>query len=109
MHEGVSVHQLHYLGNHSRLTGDSGRLELITWEYTDPQTKDRMGWGNVIIEEAEDMKRKFQVDCRGKKSLLFKKWPQAFRWTCCGTDGGMNWGCDHHGSGSKPCTCDFCR
>ncbi|KAH9936540.1 uncharacterized protein B0H18DRAFT_325782 [Fomitopsis serialis] len=86
-----------------------GRLELITWEYTDPQTKDRMGWGNVIIEEAEEMKRKFQVDYRGKKSLLFKKWPQAFRWTCCGTDGGMNWGCDHHGSGSRPCTCDFCR
>jgi hypothetical protein len=20
----------------------------------------------------------------------------------------MSYGCDHHGTGSKPCTCDFC-
>lgn len=68
-----------------------------------------MGWGNVVIEEAEEHKRMFEVECRGKKSLFFKKWPQAFRWTCCGTDAGMNYGCDHHGSGSRPCTCDFCQ
>ncbi|TFY51398.1 hypothetical protein EVJ58_g10590 [Rhodofomes roseus] len=86
-----------------------GKLELITWEYTDPESGDRMGWGNVLIEEADDLKRKFEVDCKGKKSLFFKKWPQGFRWTCCGMDGGVNYGCDHHGTGSKPCTCDFCR
>lgn len=68
-----------------------------------------MGWGNVVIEEVEEHKRKFEVECRGRKSLFFKKWPQAFRWTCCGTSGLINFGCDHHGTGSKPCTCDFCQ
>ena len=89
-----------------------GQLELITWEWTDREYGQRTGWGNVIVEEAEEHKRMFEVECRGKKrlkSLFFKKWPQAFRWTCCGTDAGMNYGCDHHGSGSRPCTCDFCQ
>ncbi|KZT67272.1 hypothetical protein DAEQUDRAFT_746213 [Daedalea quercina L-15889] len=70
-----------------------GKLELVTWEWTDPDDGTRMGWGHTCIEEAEDLKRKFE----------------AFRWTCCGTGADMNFGCDHHGSGSKPCTCDFCR
>lgn len=80
----------------------------MTWEYTDEDGV-RMGWGNVVVEEVEDIKRKFKVDYKGKKRLFFKYWPQGFRWTCCGTDGLMNEGCDHHGSGSKPCTCDFCQ
>jgi len=86
-----------------------GKLELMTWEYIEREGGIRMGWGNIAIEEAENMKRKFKVDFKGKKRLLFKYWPQAFRWTCCGTDGLMNEGCDHHGSGSRPCTCDFCH
>lgn len=85
----------------------AGKLKLMTWEYTD-EIGQRMSWGNVVIEEVEEHKRTLEVTCKGKKSLFFKKWPQAFRWTCCGTDGGMNYGCDHHGSGSRPCTCDFC-
>ena len=46
-----------------------------------------MGWDHVLLEEVEDHKRTFRVDCRGRKSLFFKKWPQAFRWTCCGAAG----------------------
>ena len=34
--------------------------------------------------------------------------PRAFRWTCCGLSGNWSRGCDHHGSGEIPCTCDFC-
>lgn len=26
-----------------------------------------------------------------------------------GTDAGMDYGCDHHGTGSTACTCDYCR
>lgn len=80
----------------------------MTWEYTDPEDGTRMGWGNAFAEDVENVKRQFEVDCRGKKHIFFKKRPQAFRWTCCGADGLMNSGCDHHGSGSKPCTCDYC-
>ncbi|EIN13012.1 hypothetical protein PUNSTDRAFT_82541 [Punctularia strigosozonata HHB-11173 SS5] len=86
-----------------------GKLELMTWEYIEPTTKERMGWGNVVIEGAEYMKKVLREECNGKLSRLFKKRPEAFRWTCCGTDAGMNFGCDHHGTGSRPCTCDFCR
>jgi len=86
-----------------------GKLELMTWEWTDPDLGHRIGWGSAFIEEAEDVKRRFEVEYKGKRSLLFKKRPQAFRWTCCGTHARMKFGCDHHGGGSKPCTCDFCH
>ena len=91
------------------LTHIPGKLELITWEWTDHELRERMGWGNVPLAEVADHRRTFEVDCRGRKSLFFKRWPEAFRWTCCGMSGSMNFGCDHHGTGSKPCTCDFCR
>ena len=68
-----------------------------------------MGWGNVLYEEAEYLKHKFEVTCGGDPARFFKEWPQGFRWTCCGLDGSTHFGCDHHGSGRKPCTCDFCR
>lgn len=118
MHEGVSV--LPTTRNysaiapspgiwHSRSRLSPGKLELMTWEWTDPDLGRRIGWGSAFIEEAEDVKRRFEVEYKGKRSLLFKKRPQAFRWTCCGTHARMKFGCDHHGSGSKPCTCDFCQ
>lgn len=68
-----------------------------------------MGWGNVFIEEAGDLRRRFEEELNSDEEKLYKEWPQAFRWTCCGTDAGSNLGCDHHGSGSTPCTCDYCR
>jgi hypothetical protein len=80
-------------------------LELITWSCP----KDGLGWGNIVEEESDDHRRKFEVEFGGDEEKFYKYWQQAFRWTCCGTDAGMDWGCDHHGSGSKPCTCDFCR
>lgn len=81
----------------------------MTWEWTNPDIGHRMGWGNSLIEDAPEVRRRSEVDCKGKKSLFFKQKPRAFRWTCCGTHAGMNFGCDHHGGGSKPCTCDFCQ
>ncbi|KAF9560651.1 hypothetical protein CPC08DRAFT_665197 [Agrocybe pediades] len=82
-----------------------GKLELITWS----NAKEGTGWGHVFEDEAADLKRKFEVELQRDEAKFYKEWPQGFRWTCCGTDGGMDYGCDHHGSGPKPCTCDFCR
>ena len=85
-----------------------GRLELVTWSVKDHEGED-MGWGNVVAEESDDLKRKFEVEFRGDEAKLYAHWPQAFRWTCCGTDGDQHFGCGHHGMGSTPCTCDFCK
>lgn len=82
-----------------------GRLELITWSCPLEET----GWGHVVENEAANLKRKFEVQHGGNEERFYKYWPQGFRWTCCGTDAGMDYGCDHHGSGTQPCTCDFCR
>uniref|UniRef100_A0A8H8CRD5 MYND-type domain-containing protein n=1 Tax=Psilocybe cubensis TaxID=181762 RepID=A0A8H8CRD5_PSICU len=82
-----------------------GKLELITW----PCPEEGTGWGGCLAEESDALKRKFEVKYGSDEATLHKHWPQGFRWTCCGTDAGMDWGCDHHGTGSKPCTCDFCR
>ncbi|KDR72151.1 hypothetical protein GALMADRAFT_126628 [Galerina marginata CBS 339.88] len=82
-----------------------GRLELITW----PNKKDGTGWGGCFAEESDDLRRKFEDEFNGDEAKFHAYWPQGFRWTCCGTDAGMDWGCDHHGTGSRACTCDFCR
>ncbi|KDQ17573.1 hypothetical protein BOTBODRAFT_29748 [Botryobasidium botryosum FD-172 SS1] len=82
-----------------------GRLELITW--TLPGSD--LGWGNCFAEESDDLKRKFEVEYGGDEEKFFEYWPQGFRWTCCGAEGDNTYGCDHHGAGRKPCTCDFCR
>ncbi|CAL8585017.1 hypothetical protein XPA_010597 [Xanthoria parietina] len=89
-----------------------GRLELITWSTPANEHEDwseDMGWGNVIVAEAEDLKRKFEREMNGDEAKLYKYWPQAFRWTCCDTVGNQRYGCDHHGRGSTPCSCDFCK
>ncbi|KIM38928.1 hypothetical protein M413DRAFT_447585 [Hebeloma cylindrosporum] len=80
-----------------------GKLELMTW----PSEKEELGWGGVCVEESEDHKRKFEEEFGGDEERFYKYWPQGFRWTCCGTDADMKWGCDHHGTGSRPCTCDY--
>ena len=77
----------------------------MTW----PSPKEELGWGGCFADESDDLKRKFEVEFGGDEARFYKHWPQGFRWTCCGTDAGMKWGCDHHGTGSKPCSCDFCR
>ena len=82
-----------------------GKLKLMTW----PLAKEELGWGGCLAEESDDLKQKFKTEYSGDKAWFYKYWPQGFRWTCCSTDAGMKWGCDHHGMGSKPCTCDFCR
>ncbi|KAK0114943.1 hypothetical protein ONS96_013418 [Cadophora gregata f. sp. sojae] len=45
----------------------------------------------------------------GSEKKFFEYWPQGFRWTCCGTPGDQLFGCDHHGNGKMPCSCDFCK
>ena len=64
---------------------------------------------NCIANESDDLRLQFENEYGGDEAKFYKYWPQGFRWTCCGTDAGMAYGCDHHGTGSRPCTCDFCR
>ncbi|KAI0036881.1 hypothetical protein K488DRAFT_26962, partial [Vararia minispora EC-137] len=82
-----------------------GELELITWDCRAEGT----GWGHCCREESASLKRKFENQFDGNLERFYNYWPQAFRWKCCGMDASMDSGCDHHGTGSKPCTCDFCR
>ncbi|EJD42497.1 hypothetical protein AURDEDRAFT_114972 [Auricularia subglabra TFB-10046 SS5] len=85
-----------------------GDLELITWSLVDDHG-DELGWGNIAIEEAEEHKHRFETKYGRDEEKFFKYWPRAFRWTCCGLAGDMNYGCDHHSVRyPKPCTCDFC-
>jgi len=77
----------------------------MTW----PSRGEGLGWGGCFAEESDDLKWKFEVDYGGDEAQFHKHWLQGFRWTCCGTEGGMKRGCDHHGTGSRPCTCDYCR
>ena len=48
-------------------------------------------------QESDDLKRKFEEEFEKDPERLYEYLPQAFRWTCCGTDASMDWGCDHHG------------
>ena len=64
---------------------------------------------SLNIEIHRPLLTKTQSEMGGDEKKLYKEWPQAFRWTCCGTSADMKYGCDHHGTGSRPCTCDFCK
>ena len=69
----------------------------------------RLGWGACFAEESGDLKQKFEVEYGGDEARSYKHCLQGFRWTCRGTDASIKYGCDHHGTGLKPCTCDYCR
>ncbi|KAH8656404.1 hypothetical protein BGZ61DRAFT_372375 [Ilyonectria robusta] len=84
-----------------------GKLELITW--TSTAGGDRMGWGNCLASESDELKEKFEKEFNSNEEKMYEYWPQGFRWTCCGTEGDQRFGCDHHGNGSTPCSCDFCK
>ncbi len=95
-----------------------GRLELITWSV--PASSQRptdeydfcedMGWGNCVAgEDSDDLRQKFETEFAGSEERFYEYWPQGFRWTCCGNEGDQDYGCDHHGKGSTPCSCDFCK
>jgi len=66
-----------------------------------------MGWGGALIEEEQDILTKFEA-CGRDYGKMYKQWENAFRWTCCGVQGGSGGGCDHHGSRGR-CSCDYCR
>ncbi|KAH8743775.1 hypothetical protein F5883DRAFT_33019 [Diaporthe sp. PMI_573] len=84
-----------------------GKLELITWAST--TGGNRMGWGNCLASESDELKEKFEKEFNSNEEKMYEYWPQGFRWTCCGTEGDQRFGCDHHGNGSMPCSCDFCK
>ena len=86
-------------------TKHEGQLELITWVCEE----DQIGFGACWLEECDNLKNKFETEFEGNLARFYEYRPHAFRWTCCGTSGSMRYGCDHHGTGSKPCSCDFCR
>ena len=76
-----------------------GRLELITWDGVD-EDGTKLGWGAVLIEEAEEHKKSFITEYESDEEKFFEYWPQGFRWTCCGMVGDAGeQGCDHHGPG----------
>ena len=92
---------------HRTNTVHEGKLELITW--SGESEGYALGWGASFEEESEDPRNMFEERFRGDVQRFYAYRPQAFRWTCCGTSASMDYGCDHHGAGSQPCTCDFCR
>jgi hypothetical protein len=57
-------------------------------EENEVSPQEELGLGGCLAGESDDLKRKFE-----------------------GQFARMKWGCDHHGTGSKPCSCDsdFCR
>ncbi|KAF9649326.1 hypothetical protein BDM02DRAFT_3094964, partial [Thelephora ganbajun] len=81
-----------------------GQLELITWVCEEEQ----LGFGACCFEDCDDLKEIFEIEFEGNLAKFYEYRPHAFRWTCCGMPGDMRFGCDHHGTGSKPCSCDFC-
>ena len=82
-----------------------GQLKLITWVCEEEQ----VGFGACCFEECDDLKKTFETEFEGDLARFYEDRPHALRWTCCGMAGDMDFGCDHHGTGSKPCSCDFCR
>ncbi|XXH03350.1 hypothetical protein Hte_009748 [Hypoxylon texense] len=86
-----------------------GELELITWGGRDPLFGEETGWGNCLLSESADLKRKYKGEFKSDDAQMYRYWPQGFRWTCCGLCGDQRLGCDHHGTGPDPCQCDFCH
>ncbi|KAL7623433.1 hypothetical protein AAE478_007115 [Parahypoxylon ruwenzoriense] len=86
-------------------TSHFGSLELITWG----SRSGHLGWGNCLASESAEMRHKYEVDFQSNDSRMYRYWPQAYRWTCCGLAGDQRVGCDHHGAGPTPCQCDFCH
>ncbi|KAI0881667.1 uncharacterized protein GGS22DRAFT_196236 [Annulohypoxylon maeteangense] len=92
-------------------TSHFGDLELMTWGDTCPRDENdhRLGWGNCFVDEALQLKRKYEEEFGSDDIAMYGYWSHGFRWTCCGMAAGQNDGCDHHGTGPDPCQCDFCH
>lgn len=91
----------------------------MTWSGYEPNTGMMFGWGaswptEMDPEEDEAYRKKvFYEECDGNEQRFFEeRYPVAFRWTCCGQDGGTKLGCEHPDPkkfpNTIPCTCDFC-
>ena len=74
-----------------------GQLELITWVCE----KEQVGFGACCFEECDDLKNTFETEFEGNLERFYKDRPHAFRWTCCGMEGDMDFRRGNHGSGSK--------
>ncbi|WIA33074.1 hypothetical protein OEZ86_006230 [Tetradesmus obliquus] len=82
-------------------------MDLITWKGED-EGGEELGFGACNLEECEELREVVETKYGGDEARFFGYWPHGFRWTCCAMTGDMSCGCDHHGTGSKPCCCDFC-
>lgn len=89
-----------------------GIPELIVWNF--PHSRNQWTdfgptyWGGRRDEEkAMALKQKFR-EMGYDQEKLAQHWSGAFRWTCCGASLSSSNPCDHHGSGSKACSCDLC-
>ena len=99
----------HWSEKYQRKCNDGGRhdglLELMTWNYVEEGTE--LGWGGCYAEDSEKLQKKFREEFNSNEEKFYDYWPQGFRWTCCGATGDVDF-CDHHGSGSTKCRCDYC-
>ncbi|KAI0853095.1 hypothetical protein F5Y00DRAFT_271587 [Daldinia vernicosa] len=87
-----------------------GKLELITWGGVCSDNDEEMGWGNSVASESARLKRMYEEDFKSDDIRMHQFWPQGFLWTCCGLLSDMkNFGCDHHGTGPRPCSCYYCH
>ena len=85
-----------------------GEVDLIIWPYEEDGCE--LGWGGVAADKADEFKAMFLNEYDGNEKRFAEYWDNAFRWTCCGSSlGEGTQGCDHHGRGSVPCSCPFCR
>lgn len=69
-----------------------GELELITWGGRDPTFGEEIGWGNCVVSESADLKRRYEEQFKSDDVQMYGYWPQAFRWTCCGLSGDQRMG-----------------
>lgn len=84
-----------------------GVPELIIWPGNESPHYST-GWGNVEESHSAALKKRFEEELGCDEEKLYKIRPEAFRWTCCGKTLDTPYPCDHHGTGSTPCSCDFC-
>jgi len=61
--------------------------------------EEQTGFGACFFEECDDLKERFETELEGNLAKFYDERPHAFRWTCCGMAGDLDFGCDHHGTG----------
>lgn len=86
-----------------------GELELVFWSFNGKTWSEKLGFGATTVDEADELRLKFDKELGFDYAKCHENWDDAFRWTCCGQPGGSVSGCDQHGSRGWRCSCDFCN